>query len=476
MPAPARTDRLAALRRRLKAHDQAHVLAFWEELDADARRTLLDQIEQIELDRLGELLDDASRPAEAPGALEPAPFYPRVPGDDRAVARFREAGEALLRRGKVALLAVAGGQGTRLGWNGPKGTYPASVVTGKPTFRLLAEQIRAASLRYRAPIPFYIMSSPLNDAVTRSFFEDNNCFGLDRKSVFVFPQRLLPSLDAETGRLLLAEKGEIAMNPDGHGGALRALAVNGALEDMSRRGIEHVSYVQVDNPLVKAIDPLFLGLHVEADDSSAEMTSKIVLKTDPQEKVGVFCRSARSTVIVEYSDLPAELAAQRDAEGQLRFRAGSIAVHAIGVEFLQRLTEGGRLALPLHRALKQVPSVDPDTGSRVEPEKPNAWKLETFVFDALPLAASPVVYETDRVEEFAPIKNARGTDSPETSHRLQSERSARWLEAHGVRVARDRSGAVAARIEIGPLTALDAADLSRAQLPKEIKAGESVVL
>jgi len=473
-------DRLPSIRATLEAHGQGHLLAFHDELAPDARETLLDQLEAIDLDAVDGWIDTfvKGKPVfELPGDLEPAPYYPRDPGDAYDAAHYRSTGRDLIRKGKVAVFCVAGGQGTRLGWSGPKGTFPATAVTGKPLFRVLAEQIRAHQNRWGVTIPFYIMTSPLNDAATRAFIQDNNCFGLSRRNIFMFPQGLLPSLDAKTGRLLLADKGTVAMNPDGHGGSITALAASGAIEDMTARGIEHISYVQVDNPLVKVLDPLFLGLHAQAPDSSAEISSKMVLKTDPQEKVGVLCRTGGKTIVVEYTNLPERLATERDGADNLRFSAGSIAVHILGVEFVRRLTAGAAgLALPLHAAHKRVEHVDPETGTRVKPDAPNAVKLETFVFDALPLAESSIVFETGRTEEFAPIKNARDADSPQTSHQLQSDRAGTWLEAHGVKVPRDDAGHVAARIELSPLTALEPQDLARVKLPASIEPGASLAL
>ncbi|MHC4128771.1 MAG: UTP--glucose-1-phosphate uridylyltransferase [Planctomycetota bacterium] len=473
-------DRLPSIRETLKAHGQDHLLAFYDELDPEAQEGLLDQLQAIDFDAVDGWIDAfvKGEPAfELPSDLEPAPFYPRDPGDAYDAADYRSMGLELIRAGKVAVFCVAGGQGTRLGWSGPKGTFPGTAVTGKPLFRLLAEQVRAHRNRHGVTIPFYIMTSPLNDAATRAFIQDNNCFGLNRRDIFMFPQGLLPSLDARTGKLLLADKGAVAMNPDGHGGSITALAASGAIEDMTARGIEHISYVQVDNPLVKVLDPLFLGLHAAAPDSSAEMSSKVVLKTDPLERVGVLCRTGGKTIVVEYTHLPERLATEHDAAGNLRFNAGSIAVHILGVEFVRRLTAGAAgLALPLHPAHKSVEHVDPESGRRVVPEAPNAVKLETFVFDALPLAKSSIVFETGRTEEFAPIKNARDVDSPQTSHQLQSDRAGTWLEAHGVKIPRDDAGRVAARIELSPLTALEPQDLARVKLPESIEPGASIVL
>jgi UDP-N-acetylglucosamine/UDP-N-acetylgalactosamine diphosphorylase len=248
---------------------------------------------------------------------------------------------------------------------------------------------------------------------------------------------------------------------------------------MRSRGIEHISYFQVDNPLVRAIDPLFVGLHAAAPDSSAEMSSKMVAKAYAEEKVGVFCESGGKTMVVEYSDLPADLARQTNPDNSLRFNAGSIAIHLISVAFVEKLTKDAHhFALPYHRADKKVPHVDLKTGQVVQPASPNGVKLETFVFDAIPLAERSIVLETSRAEEFAPIKNADGVDSAATSHRLQSNRAARWLEACGVSVPRNGQGETDARIEISPLTALSADDLRSVtmKLPRTIDRGAELVL
>ncbi len=470
---------LSSIREELAAHDQQHLLAFYDELAPEQQERLGDQLEQIDFGRLDGLIDRHVRqPAEPTVAsdLEPASFYSRDPGDTYDADHYRRIGQDLIRAGKVAAFCVAGGQATRLGWGGPKGTFPATVVTGKPLFRVLAEQVVATRERYGVVIPLYVMTSPLNDAATRAFMQDNNCFGLLRRNLFMFPQGLVPSFSAKTGRLLLADKGTVATNPDGHGGSLRALAASGALDDMRARGVEHISYFGVDNPLIKAIDPLFLGLHAEAPDSSAEISSKMVEKTQPDEKVGVFCRADGKTTVVEYINLPQDLAGKRRDDGRLCFNAGNIANHILSVQFVVELNSGGSFALPFHPALKTVPYVDPDTGRTVEPSEPNAIKLESFVFDALPLARSPIVFETSRQEEFAPIKNATGEDSPATSHQLQSDRGGAWLESFGVTIPRDDDGHVAAAIELSPLTVLEREDLARIKLPTEIKRGESVVL
>jgi len=472
----ASTVDVTTVRRVLDERGQAHLLRFYDELDSDGQRSLLEQIEQLDLDELDALVKGQVDEADGglPDDLAPAPYHARA---ETAGAGEQQPGTDLIAGGALGLFMVAGGQGTRLGWNGPKGTYPATPVTGKPLFRCFAEQIIAAQRKYGVTLPWYIMTSPENDAATRAFFMDNNCFGLLRQNIMIFPQGTMPSVDAATGRILLAARDRIALNPDGHGGAVRALRDSGALDDMRSRGVEHISYFQVDNPLTRIVDPVFLGLHVGAADSSGQMSSKMVARRSPDEPVGVFAVSGGRTMVVEYSDLPPELATATGVDGALSYIAGSIAVHLVSVAFAEELAEAeGEAALPFHRARKCVPHVDVETGSPVEPGEPNAVKFEKFIFDALPRTASSLVLETDRTDEFAPIKNASGNDSPTTSHQLQSDRAGRWLEAHGVEVPRDEHGHVAAAIEISPLTALEMGDLVAVDLPAVVAPGEEIVL
>lgn len=477
----------AALLDRLRAVGQDHLLAFWPTLTPASRDRLVSAIEGLDLTSLPALIDRYVKnkpPAEIPASLEPAPYYPADPASPSRTwdrPKFKAIGEDLLRAGKVAAFCVAGGQGSRLGFDGPKGCYPATPVTAKPLFRVFAESLLAASHRYGKPIPWYIMTSPLNHAATLAFFDQHDYFGLSRDDVMFFPQGVMPSLDMATGRILLAAKDEPATNPDGHGGSLKALFTSGAIDDMRDRRVEHISYFQVDNPLVRIADPVFLGLHAAAPDSSAEMSSKMVVKATPDEKVGVFCawpgpHHRRQIGIIEYSDMPADLLAQRSADGSPRFNAGSIAVHALAVDFVRRLNTDTTFDLPYHRAEKKVPFIDPRTGNPVNPDRPNAVKLERFVFDALPLCRASIVLETDRAEEFAPIKNATGVDSVETSHRLQSRRAARWLRAAGVDVPLDEKGDPRCTLELSPLTALEPDDLRAARLPRQIAQGASIAL
>lgn len=472
------TDTLHA---RLASIGQDHLLRFAGTLKPAARAALLAQIESLPLAQVPELVERYVRHSPefpVPDRLGPAPYFPvdsvspRRPWD-HLEARAR--GEELLGAGKVACFTVAGGQGTRLGFEGPKGCFPAGAVTGKPLFAIFAEGVQAAERRSRRTVPWYIMTSPLNHEATKAFFAANHYFGLDPAQVMMFPQGVMPSFEMGTGRMLLAAPGEVATNPDGHGGSITALAGSGALDDMHARGIEHISYFQVDNPLVRVIDPAFIGLHASGAGTSAEMSSKMIAKTGPGEKVGVFCISDARIMVIEYSDLPRHLAEERWEDGALKFIAGSPAIHLISVRFAAKLAGDPAFALPFHRAEKKVPYID-DHGRLVEPAKPNAVKLERFVFDALPLCRGSIVLETRREDEFGPIKNATGVDSAESCRAMQTARAARWLEAAGVRVPRRADGTPDCTLEISPLTATSPEELDQARLPRAIEPGAKLAL
>ena len=476
------TDRYAAARSGLSSIGQEHILHFYDRLDEAGKVRLLGQIDQVDWPEVSRLADAYvnRRPIfDLPDSLEPAPWWPCRPGDGQIqqYERARRSGEHLVRAGKVAAFTVAGGQGTRLGWDAPKGSFPGTPIRNLSLFGCLAEYILKTEAKFSVTVPWYVMTSLANDADTRDIFNRNQFFGLDRHQVMFFPQAMLPAFDIATGQALLEAPDCLSLSPNGHGGSLKALYTSGAIADMNARGVEQISYTQIDNPLVRVVDPLFIGLHAEA---GAQMSSKMVPKAYPDERLGNFCLANGKVTVIEYSDLPGELANQRSADGQLRFRSGSTAIHMIRVDFVESLNQSpAGFVLPFHRAEKKVPFVELDSGQRVEPDDPNAVKLETFVFDALPLCSASIVYETDRTEEFAPIKNAdadQAVDSPQTSKQLQVERAARWLESKGVRIPRRDDGQVEAVIEIRPSTAIEPDDLDKVALPDSIEAGSELLL
>lgn len=470
---------LDTLRPRLAAIGQDHLLALADTLPPADLDHLLAQLSALDLDALPALIDQyvtAKPEPHLPNDIQPAPYYPNDPTADFRPwdePHFRAVGEDLLRAGKVACFTVAGGQGTRLGYDGPKGCYPAGAVTGKSLFQFFAEAIAKTGQKYGTTPPWYIMTSPLNHDPTVAFFKEHDNFGLD--AVMFFPQGVMPSFDIKTGKILMSDPHTLATNPDGHGGSLKALHVSGALDDMRARGVEHLSYFQVDNPIVKVADPVFLGLHAAAPDSSAEMSSKMLAKAYPEEKLGMFCVADGTLQIIEYSDLPMDRQRERLPDGRLRFLAGSPAIHILSVAFIDKLNSDPRFALPYHRAEKKVPCIDPATGKQITPDTPNAVKLERFVFDAMPMAARSIVYEANRDDEFAPIKNAEGSDSPATSRDIQTARAARWLEAQGQTVPRDAEGKCACTIELSPKTAIEATDLADTAGPNLVPGAEVTI-
>jgi len=461
----------------LRKHNQSHLLAFWQQLDGGQRRSLLAQIQELDFSRIDRWVADiVKKPAsDAPSAdFVPAPFYAAEPPDTQQQDKYVRAeklGRDLISAGKVAGFVVAGGQGTRLGFEGPKGDFPISPVKNKTLFQIFAENIAAVSNKYNARCPWYVMTSPLNYAETVEIFRRNDYYGLDRKDVSIFQQGMLANFSFD-GKILLADKANIARSPDGHGGSLKALCQSGAIEDMKKRGVELISYFQVDNPLVRIFDPLFIGLNVL---DGAEMSSKALIKTGPDEKIGVFCLIKGKLSVIEYSDLPDEPAKERNPDGSLVYGLGSIAIHVINVSFVEKLNHEG-FPLPLHRAVKEVSCID-DNGSPIKPGEPNGVKLETFVFDALPLASKSIVLQTRRSEEFAPVKNAAGIDSPRVTREMMVARAADWLESAGARVPRKSNGLPDCHIEIAPSFAVEKEDVKARldQIP-QIKAGDKLYL
>ena len=437
---------------------QGHVFAFYPQLDQAARERLLADAAEIDLDEIARLhrtlvAGNASASVNLDG-LAPAPYepLPENGGDAAAWTAAKTAGEDALRAGRVAAFTVAGGQGTRLGYNGPKGSYPVTPLKKKTLFQVFAEKIRAAGLRYGKPVHWFVMTSHANHDATEAFFKKHDYFNLSPARVHLFRQGRMPAVSPD-GKILLETKSAIAMSPDGHGGSLRALHRSGALDIMEREGIDTLSYFQVDNPLIRVIDPAFIGWHILR---RSEMSSKMLPKAYAEEKVGHFCTQNNRLVIIEYSDLPLSIQRETDpATGRLRFIGGSIAIHILDTGFIRRMATGGHeVELPFHRADKKIPAIDAD-GNPVKPDKPNGVKFEMFVFDAVTHAKNAVIIETRRADDFSPVKNAEGVDSPKTCREDQLRQFARWLNQAGAPVETDATGLPKITVEVSPLFGYD---------------------
>ena len=426
----------------LKGCGQEHVLAYWKKLNAKERKALLEQVAKIEpksvkycqeaLKKGGDKVDSSKGKAPKVAELKGA-----------ALKKAIAAGEKELRAGRVAALLVAGGQGSRLGYDGPKGCYSIGPITGAPLFYFHARKILARSIRYGAPIPWYIMTSEANNAATVKCFEENDYFGLNPDDVFFFTQGMWPGMTAD-GKIILDQPGHVFMSPDGHGGLLAALKRSGALADMKARGIRSVSFFQVDNPLVEVADPAFIGYHVL---EKSEYTLKLCAKRDPFEKVGMPMLIGKSYRMVEYSEMTKEQCLRKQG-GKLYYLYGSPAIHVFDRSFLDR--EAAK-AMPIHLAFKKIPTVV--DGKVVKPTEPNGYKFEKFIFDILPNAKRAAFLAFDQKNEFSPVKNADGSDSPATCKADMQAKWARWFAEIGVKVPVDLP------LEIDPVYALDAGDL-----------------
>ncbi len=434
---------------------QDHVLRFWDELNGDEQNALLSQIDAIDFTSIAAMQSmlASGESDEAGGAIEPSPVVELPALEARAASEaLVTVGSDALARGDVGVVLVAGGQGSRLGFDGPKGAYLVGPISGASLFEIHARKILALERKYGAEIPFYIMTSQLNDTPTRAFFAEYDYFGLSPDRVLFFTQRMWPALTGD-GKLILDAPSHIFVSPDGHGGTITALQQTGMFDDMDRRGIKTLFYFQVDNPLVEIADPTFIGLHVK---EGADVSIKVCAKRDPEEGLGIVAQRDGRSMIVEYSELTPEQMHEQLPDGNLKLRFGSVAIHMFSVEFLK---QEAAAQLPLHVAFKKIPYLD-ESGDLVTPDSPNAYKFEKFIFDSIPDAEVAVNVEFAREKEFSPVKNATGNDSPATCQRDMMLKYAGWLEECGVDVARDADGVPLHKIEIDPCFALNAGDLA----------------
>ncbi|HPE44812.1 MAG TPA: UDPGP type 1 family protein [Deltaproteobacteria bacterium] len=441
---------------KLRELGQEHIARLLSsEADPVSRRQIAGDLEGVDLDLAGRLITGSGIYSPPGGEVNPAEVITATFASSGEASRYVEHGIKLLRQGNVAALVVAGGQGSRLGIEAPKGMVEVTPSQGKTLFTPFAEKILALERRYRGTIPWFIMTSRQNDGPTREYFHRNRFFGLGEKNVHFFVQGMLPSV-TEEGKFLVSETGGLFMNPDGHGGTFNALRRSGSLNRMKDLGVEEIFYFQVDNPLVRICDPLFIGLH---NLNNAQMSSKIVRKVSFEEKVGVIVRQAGRTCLLEYSDMGDKVRYARDEAGNMLHWAGNLAIHMIRRDFAEDLTEQGT-RLPYHRARKKIVARGPD-GTVAEVQ---GIKFETFLFDALPLAERSITLEVIREEEFAPVKNLTGMDSLESSKLLQTGLHLSWLRRLGIEIADG------VRVEVSPLFALDFDELrSKAdRLPRSI--------
>ncbi|KAL8193848.1 hypothetical protein R6Q57_026090 [Mikania cordata] len=426
-----------ALLERLKDYGQEDAFAFWDQLSSDQQNFLVQEIESLDLPRIDRMIRCSFQSHGLPAAaIEPVPesFVSTV--EDRKLEdreKWWKMGLNAISDGKLAVLLLSGGQGTRLGSSAPKGCFNIGLPSGKSLFQLQAERIMclqrlaAQSLDRGSgnivPIHWYIMTSPFTDKSTRDFFKSHKYFGLETDQVTFFSQGTIPCVSKD-GRFIMETSCQVAKAPDGNGGVYSALKYSRLLEDMSTRGIKYVDCYGVDNALVRVGDPTFLGYFIDKGVASA---AKVVRKAYPQEKVGVFVRRGKGgpVTVVEYSELDQSLASEiNQGTGRLRYCWSNVCLHMFTLDFLNQVANSLEKDSIYHLAEKKISSIHGQTVG---------YKLEQFIFDAFPYAPSTALFEILREEEFAPVKNANGSnfDTPDSARLLVLRQHTRWVVAAG---------------------------------------------
>ena len=398
----------------LKKYGQEHILNNYESLSQENKEKLLNQILTIDLNQIKDLYESTKKEISfANDKIEPIEYVDKSALSEEELKKYTELGENAIRAGKYAVVTMAGGQGTRLGHNGPKGTYMMGLEEDKSIFEILIDSIKQNNEKYGVTIPWYIMTSRENNEQTEKFFKDNNYFGYDAKAITFFKQGELP-MCSEDGKLLMDENGLIKEAADGHGGIFESMRRNGIIFDMKEKGIEWAFIGPVDNILVKMVDPVLMGMAIS---KNVQAAVKSVVKANPHEKVGVFCKKNGKPGVVEYTEISEEMAESTDENGELLYGESHILCNLFSLNSVERM---GSNSLPYHVAFKKATYIDKD-GNKVVPDGPNAYKFEAFLFDAFGELDNMAVLRVKREEEFAPVKNATGVDSPETAKKLYED-------------------------------------------------------
>ena len=396
----------------LTEYNQLHIVNWLNKLDENKKRELIEQINHIDLHQIAELYDNAKKEIKfKENKIEPIEYLDKEKMDENTKAELSKIGEQIIENGQYAVVTMAGGQGSRLEHPGPKGTFRLDVYgKGKYLFEILAENLKEANKRYDVIIPWYIMTSKENNDATIEFLEKNNYFGYDKNSVIIFKQGELPLIDFE-GKLLIGKDGKIKEASDGNGGVYTSLRTTGALADMKERGIKWIFIGGVDNVLLKMADTILLGMAI---DKNVQIASKSVVKANPHEKVGVFCKMNGHPKVIEYSELPEKMAEEVDNNGELKFGESHIMCNLFTIEAIEKISKE---PLIYHSAKKKNTYLD-ENGNEVIPKEPNSYKFEAFIFDAFEFFDDIAILRGKREDDFAPVKNKEGVDSPRTAKEL----------------------------------------------------------
>ena len=396
----------------LKIYNQEHIIKLLEKLDENQKQVLVEQISKIDFHQLKELYDNTKKEIEIKeNKIEPLPYLDKKKLSEEQKEEFQRLGEAVLEKGEYAVVTMAGGQGTRLGHSGPKGTFKLDVYgKGKYLFEILAENLKEANQKYGKIIPWYIMTSKENNDETIEFMEKHNYFGYDKDSVRFFAQSELPLVDVN-GKLLVGKDMKIKEASDGNGGTYSSLRASGCLAEMKEKGIKWVFIGGVDNALLKMADTILLGMAI---DKKVQIASKSIVKANPHERVGVFAKMNGHPKVIEYSEMPEKMAEEVDSDGELKYGEAHIMCNLYTIEAIEKISKE---TLIYHSAFKKNSYID-ENGKEVIPQEENSYKFESFIFDAFELFDDIAILRGKREDDFAPVKNKEGVDSPKTAKEL----------------------------------------------------------
>ena len=398
--------------KKLESYGQEHLLSHYEELPEEKKQYIIHQIKHIDFDQVSNLYKNIGKIQEEIKEHEITNicYVDKSKLTSEEYEKYNAIGKEIIESGKYAIVTMAGGQGTRLGYVAPKGTFKIGKGIDKSLFEALSDTIKEAREKYNVAIPWYIMTSRENNNATEKFFEAHDFFGLPYEDVKFFKQGEVPMVDTN-GKMLIDEAGYIKLAADGHGGVFESLYRNGYIDDMKQRGIEWVFISGVDNVLAGLVDPIAVGLSIV---NGTLATGKSVVKRNPQERVGVFCKRDGKPYVIEYTEITDEMANARDENGELLFGESHILTNLFNIKAIEDISKD---KLPYHTAFKKAKYRD-ENGNIVKPEVPNAYKFETFIFDAFDRLDDMSILRVKREDEFAPLKNAEGDDSPDTAREL----------------------------------------------------------
>lgn len=405
-------NELSQAKKILKENNQENIIKTLEKLENNTKEKLIKQIINLDFEQLNSLYKETKeKPEILDKKIEHIKYVDKYKLPEEKRNLYTKLGEEIIKNNQYAVVTMAGGQGTRLGHKGPKGTFKLDVKPEpKYLFQILAENLEKANKKYETTLPWYIMTSTENNKETVEFFEKQNYFGYPKNSIKFFMQGNLPLLFTN-GKLVLDKDYTIKEAADGNGCIYKAMKKSGVLEDMKEKGIKWIFIGAVDNALLNMVDPMLIGLTI---DEKNMIASKSIPKNSPKEKVGVFCKANGVPSVIEYSELPEKMAEQRDEDGELLYGEAHIMCNLFSLEALEKISKEN---LPYHVANKKTNYMN-EKGEFIEVTEPNAYKFEAFIFDAFNLFDNISILRGKREEDFAPVKNKEGNDSPDTAKEL----------------------------------------------------------